>query len=169
MGHDCHTQFAIWACCIKIPHWCVGSWLEQKWSPTCIWLFHKCSVTVAHTQASSLQINKLIPLGGIWTMFYLVDRPEHDVQLKLFGHGGATSSVGRVASYKSTTLPSWDLCFISRVRYCQSGQPLCQCNNCTSWDIYDHPKALTYCAQLHGYPTTQMSNLEPPTNRSVNE
>jgi hypothetical protein len=55
------------------------------------------------------------------------------------------------------------------VRHCQSGQPLRQCNTCTGWDIYDHPKALTYCAQLHGYPKTQMSNIVPPMHRAVNE
>ncbi len=57
----------------------------------------------------------------------------------------------------------------SRVQHCQSGQPLHHCNNCTGWDIHDHPKALTYCAQLHWYPTTQMSNIEPPMNYTVNE
>ncbi len=88
--------------------------------------------------------------------FYVADRPECNVQLNLLGHGGATSKrLGHVAKYKSTTLPSCDLCYKSRVRRCQSGQPLCQCNTCTGQDIYDHPKASKYCELLHRYPTTQ--------------
>ncbi len=35
--------------------------------------------------------------------------------------------------------------------------------------ICDHPKASTYCSLLHGYPTTQISNIAPPLHRSVNE
>ncbi len=58
--------------------------------------------------------------------FYLADIPEHDAQLNLLGHGGATS-------------------------------------------IYDHPKASIYCALLNGYPTTQMSNIDPPMHRTANE
>ena len=102
--------------------------------------------------------------------FYLADRPECDAKLNLLGHGGATSKrFGHVATYKSTTIPLCNLCYKARVQHCQSGQPLHQCNNCTGWDIYDHPKASTYCALLHGYPTTQMSNIVPPMHRTANE
>ncbi len=101
--------------------------------------------------------------------FYPTDRPECDAWLNLLGHGGATSKrFGHVATYKSTTIPSCDLCYKSRVRHCQIGQPLHQCNNCTGWDIYDHPKAFTYCALLNGYSTTQMSKCEP-MHRTANE
>ncbi len=102
--------------------------------------------------------------------FYLADRPEHDAQLNLLGHGSATSKrFGHVATYKTTTIPSCKLCYKSRVWLCQIGQPLHQCNNCTGWDIYDHPKASTYCALLNEYPTTQKSNLVPPMHRTVNK
>ncbi len=102
--------------------------------------------------------------------FYLADRSKHDAQSNLLGHGVATSKrFGRVATFKSTTLPSCILCYKSRVQHCQSGQPLHQCNTCTGWDIYDHPKASTYCELLRGYPTTQMSNIEPPMHRTVDE
>ncbi len=62
---------------------------------------------------------------------------------------------GHAATYNGTTLPSCDLCYKSRVRPCQIGQPLCQFNSCTGQDIYDHPKASKYCELLHRYPTTQ--------------
>ncbi len=92
------------------------------------------------------------------------------VILKLLGHGGATSKdFGHVTTYKATTLPTCDLCYKSKVWYCQSGQTLHQCNNCTGWDIYDHPKASMYCELLHGYPTTQMSDIEPSTHLTINE
>ncbi len=101
---------------------------------------------------------------------YLADRPECDALLSLLGHGSATSKgFGHVATYKTTIILSCDLCYKSRVRHCQNGQPLRQCNNCTGWDIYDYPKASTYCELLHRYPTTQMSNLELPMHRTANE
>ncbi len=51
----------------------------------------------------------------------------------------------------------------------RSGKPLCQCDNCTDWDIFDHSKASTYCELLHGYPTTQKSNIEPPMHQTMNK
>ncbi len=73
---------------------------------------------------------------------------------KLFGHA---------ATYKGTTLPSCDLCYKSRMRHCQTGQPLCQCNNCTGGDIYDHPKASMYCelfiALIYNYTDVQCIRL----------
>ncbi len=101
--------------------------------------------------------------------FYLADRPEHDARLNLLGHGGVTSKqFGHVAIYKPTVLLSCNLCYMARVRHCQTGQPMHQCNNCTGWDTYDHPKASTYCAQLPGYLSTKMSNIEPPQHCNVN-
>ena len=102
--------------------------------------------------------------------FYLADRPERDARLNLLGHGGVTSKrFGHVAIYKNTILPSCNLCYKSRIRHCQTGQAMRQCNSCTGWDIYDHPKASTYCPQLPGYPTTRNSSIEPPQNRTCNE
>ncbi len=101
--------------------------------------------------------------------FYLADRPERDARLNLLGHSGVTTKrFGHVAIYKPTILPSCNLCYKARARHCQTGQPMCQCNNCTGWDIYDHPKTSTYSAQLPGYPTTQLSNVDPPQHCNVN-
>ena len=101
--------------------------------------------------------------------FYLADRPERDARLNLLGHGGVTSKrFGHVAIYKETVLPSCNLCYKYRVRHCRTGQAMRQCNNCTGWDIYGHPKVSKYCQQLRGYPTTKISNIEPPMHRNSN-
>ncbi len=68
--------------------------------------------------------------------FYLADRPECDAWLNLHGHGGTTSIwFGHVATFKPNTLPSWDLCFKSRVWHSQAGQAMCHCNNCTGCEL----------------------------------
>ncbi len=108
-----------------------------------------------------------IPFG---LCFYLADRPERDALLNLLGHGGvASKQFGHVAIYTQTILPSCDLCYKSLVRHCQTGQTMQQCNNCTGWDIYNHPKASKYCPQLRGYPSTRISNIEPLCHCNINE
>ncbi len=79
--------------------------------------------------------------------FLHFDTPECDVWLNLLGLKGDTSKrFVHIATYKSTTLPSHELCYKSRESHCQTGQPMHQSNNCTGWDIYDLPKASTYYA-----------------------
>ncbi len=86
------------------------------------------------------------------------------------GHDSTTSiCFGHVATYKATTLPGCDFWYKSRVGHCKTGQPLCQCNDCTGQDMYDHPKASTHCELLHEYPTTHISTIEPPTHPTINE
>ncbi len=105
--------------------------------------------------------------------FYLADRPEHDAQLNLLGHGGATSKpFGHVSTYKSTTLPSCDLCYKARVRHCQSGQPLRQCNTCTGWTymiIPKHQHTVHYCMGIkqHRCLTLYLQFIRLPMNNTL--
>ncbi len=164
MGHDSNTQSVTFS--IKSPH----SWMEQVDLQTVFNHFtnevlklhtpmlHYCSVTNSF-QWVSFEL-----------CFYIADRPEYNASLNLLCHAGTTSKqCVHVATFKFTTLSSCDLCHESRVQYCQTGQTMWQHNNCTGWDIYDHSKVSAYCLLLHGDPTTQISNMEPPQHQTVTE
>ncbi len=148
MGHDCHTQYVIGACFSKY-HTGV---LVLEWSKN----VHQLIFDHIMNEVPQLCTPKLCYCS--------------DAQLNLLGHGSVTSKlISCVTTYKSTLLTSCNLCYKSKMRHCQSGQPMHQCNTCTGWDIYHHPKASTYCELLHGYPTTQMSNIDHPMHRTANE
>ncbi len=83
---------------------------------------------------------------------YLTDKPESDHQLNVLGYGGTTSKLfGLVTYFKPTTQPPWNLCFNSRVQYCQKGQLIHQYNNCNGWNIDEYQKHLNtvqYCMDI---------------------